>query len=143
MNAFFYAFANLAGPSTLKIKSLPQDFVVEEVSQLPLKGGNFAIYRLEKTRIGTLEALSQLAATWNIPRSQIGYCGLKDRHAITTQLISINHGPEQSTAAETWHIDFIGKAKSELTAKHLSGNQFTVVIRDLNETSSEQLRTIN
>lgn len=123
----------------MKIKSLPEDFVVDEVSKIKLGHGKFSIYRLSKTNIGTLEALTHLASDWNIPKSRFSYCGLKDRHARTTQLVGLEDGPEQNGNGRNWSAEYLGKAKSELSAKNLQANKFTIVIRDLDVEQAESL----
>ena len=123
----------------MKIKCLPEDFVVEEVAKINLGKGKFSTYRLTKTGIGTLEALTQVSAAWNIPRSKFTYCGLKDRHAYTTQLISLEEGPEQSLSGHNWDFELVGKTSNPLSAKNLSANKFTIVVRNLNPDQAETL----
>ena len=68
----------------MKIKQKPEDFVVTELDRFEVsKVGPFALYRLRKWDIGTLEAIGSLAKGWNLSRTQISFGGLKDRHART------------------------------------------------------------
>lgn len=78
----------------MKVKRLREDFVVREVTQFPLSGGHFSTYVLEKNGLGTPEAIQEIIKVWNLPRNQISYGGLKDRHAITSQTITIFRGPD-------------------------------------------------
>ena len=75
----------------MKLKRQPEDFRVEE---LPLvEGGDrgrFGFYRLTKRGVGTLEAIEEIRRRrWNLSGRQIGYGGLKDRHAVTIQYLTI------------------------------------------------------
>ena len=80
----------------MKLKRQPEDFRVEE---LPLveggDAGRFAFYRLTKRGVGTLEALEELRRRWNLSSRQISYGGLKDRHAVTIQYLTILDGPDR------------------------------------------------
>ncbi|MBF8275953.1 MAG: hypothetical protein HW390_1026 [Candidatus Brocadiaceae bacterium] len=74
----------------IKIKVHPEDFVVEEVAGLPMrKNGNFYVYRLTKRGWNTVDVLRRISQTSNIPFSDISYGGKKDKHAITSQYITI------------------------------------------------------
>ena len=80
----------------MKLKRQPEDFRVEE---LPLvEGGDrgrFGFYRLTKRGVGTLEAIEAIRRRWNLSGQQISYGGLKDRHAVTIQYLTILDGPDQ------------------------------------------------
>ena len=73
----------------MKLRRLPEDFQVEELTDLVPQHGPFALYRLTKTSIGTPEAISAIVERWNLQRKRISYGGLKDRHAVTTQHLTI------------------------------------------------------
>lgn len=81
----------------MKLKRLPEDFHVEE---LPVVAqgeprGRFVYYRLTKRGLGTLEAIEAISRRWNVPGRRISYGGLKDRHAVTVQYLTIFEGPER------------------------------------------------
>ena len=44
----------------MKLKRLPEDFQVEELTALNTDGGPFALYRLTKRSIGTPEAVTAI-----------------------------------------------------------------------------------
>ncbi|EHP85469.1 tRNA pseudouridine synthase D TruD [Methanotorris formicicus Mc-S-70] len=76
----------------MKIRQKPEDFIVEEIIDLDKtinEGGECYLYKLTKRNIENLKALSYIAKKFKIPLKEIGYCGLKDRYAITTQYITI------------------------------------------------------
>jgi len=66
------------------------DFIVEEI---PLKQfgqkGNYLILHVEKVELTTWDMIAAFAAFLNIEAQKIGYAGLKDKHATTSQYISI------------------------------------------------------
>ncbi|MEK7733333.1 MAG: tRNA pseudouridine(13) synthase TruD, partial [Planctomycetota bacterium] len=75
----------------IKIKVNPEDFVVEEVAGLPMrKNGNYYVYRLTKRGWNTVDVLKRISQTFSIPFSDLSYGGKKDKHAITSQYITIS-----------------------------------------------------
>jgi tRNA pseudouridine13 synthase len=117
----------------MKLKRLPQDFQVEEQIDLAAQGGPFALYRLTKQSLGTPEAIDAVLARWNLARWQVGYAGLKDRHALTTQFLTIKGGPRRGLEQTSLKLEYVGQTSRELHARDITANRFTVVIRDLTE----------
>jgi tRNA pseudouridine13 synthase len=115
----------------MKLKCLPADFQVDEQVTLRSSGGPFALYLLEKESIGTLEAIDQVVSRWNIPRSQIAWAGLKDRHARTSQYVTIKSGPKQGLQAGKIELKFLGYASRPVHPRDIVSNRFTVVLRDM------------
>ncbi len=115
----------------MKVKRLREDFVVREVTQFPLSGGHFSTYVLEKNGLGTPEAIQEIIKVWNLPRNQISYGGLKDRHAITSQTITIFRGPERDITQRSFSLQYLGKAPREFGAKDIAANEFEVTLRGL------------
>jgi tRNA pseudouridine13 synthase len=72
-----------------KFEQNKEDFIVDEIP-LRFKGnGNFAIYHVKKVEMTTWDMIAAFAQFLNIPAEKIGYAGLKDKHATTTQYISV------------------------------------------------------
>lgn len=115
----------------MKLKRFPEDFVVCEVSEFPLSSGPYSVYRLEKSGIGTPEAIAEILQHWNLPRLAVSYGGLKDRHAKTTQTITLFKGPERSITQRGFRLEYLGKAAREFHAKDIIANRFEIVLRDL------------
>lgn len=66
-----------------------EDFIVEEQ---PIKfslNGSFLILKIRKTNCDTWELIDRLAKFLGVYSNEIGYAGLKDKRATTTQYISI------------------------------------------------------
>ena len=76
-------------PIDFKFYQNVDDFVVEE---LPIKfagRGNFIIAKIKKRQLGTWDLIESLGRGLRIYENEIGYAGLKDKNATTTQYISI------------------------------------------------------
>ncbi|MFQ5845969.1 MAG: tRNA pseudouridine(13) synthase TruD [Planctomycetota bacterium] len=116
----------------MKVKQRPEDFRVEEVSRLrPGAGGPFALYRLQKAGIGTLEALVALCRAWNVPRRAVSFAGLKDRHAETAQTVSVRGGPERNFEGRGFRLNYLGRSPRPAARGTILRNRFRVVLRDL------------
>ena len=66
-----------------------EDFIVEERPIKFSSNGSFLILKIKKTNCDTWELIDRLAKFWGIYSNEIGYAGLKDKRATTTQYISI------------------------------------------------------
>ena len=76
-------------PIHFKFEQNKEDFIVDEVG-LDWKGnGNFTIIHVKKVEMTTWDMIAAFASFLNINAEKIGYAGLKDKHATTTQYISI------------------------------------------------------
>lgn len=122
-----------------KIKRIPEDFRVSEVSEFPLSpSGPFACYRLTKQWIGTPEAMTQIQRRWEIARKRISYGGLKDYHGITQQLLTIHKGPRQDLEHDRFTLEYLGQARKAYDSKQIQANRFEVVIRDLSSADAAE-----
>ncbi|MBI3463053.1 MAG: tRNA pseudouridine(13) synthase TruD [Planctomycetes bacterium] len=117
----------------MKLKRLPEDFQVEELTQFPCGSGPFALYRLKKRSIGTPEAIEAVLRRWKLARRQISYGGMKDRHAVTEQFVTIERGPRRNLTQASFTLLYQGQAASSFGPKDIAGNRFRIVIRDLSE----------
>ena len=129
----------------MKLKRLPEDFEVEELIGLwsegnAPRGGPFALYRLTKQGLGTPEAIDAVLAQWNLSRFQVAYAGMKDRHARTTQFVTIKGSPRRGFAQENLKLEYVGQVGRPIHARDITANRFTIVIRDL---TTEELAAAN
>jgi tRNA pseudouridine13 synthase len=116
----------------VKVKRLPDDFVVEERARLvPSDRGRYAVYLLRKRGIGTLEALRAVRRAWRVASRDVGFGGLKDRHAVTVQWVTIPDGPKRNLDEKAFRLTYEGRSDVPMTRMALSGNAFRVRLRDL------------
>jgi len=66
-----------------------EDFIVNEQPIKFSNSGNFVILKIEKTNMDTWELIDRIANFLGVYTNEIGYAGLKDKRATTTQYISI------------------------------------------------------
>jgi tRNA pseudouridine13 synthase len=124
--------AALRDNAAVKLKRLPEDFQVEEITEVsPQTVGDYVLYRLTKRGIGTPEAVEAIVRRWNIARRQISYGGLKDRHALTSQYLTIRRGPRRDLRQTNIELQCLGLATRPFAPSDITANRFQVVIRSL------------
>ena len=118
-----------------KIKVQPEDFIVEEIPLYSPSGeGTHTYFAVRKRDLTTMEAIRRIARTLDVPSQSIGYAGLKDAKAITTQTMSIEHiPPEHLLNLESSNIEILWaeRHRNKLRVGHLKGNRFEITIRDV------------
>lgn len=121
----------------MKLKRVVEDFQVEEQILLGANGGAFALYRLTKQGLGTPEAVDAIRHKWKLSREAIAFAGLKDKHALTTQYVTIHNGPGRNLAQTSLELKHVGQTDRPIHASDITANRFSVVIRDLSATETE------
>ena len=78
-------------PATARWRVVPEDFVVEEVLGFaPAGKGQHVLLEVRKRGANTPWVARELARLAGVATSAVGYSGLKDRHAVTTQWFSLD-----------------------------------------------------
>ncbi len=117
-----------------RIKTRPDDFVVEEHPQLPPPGnGKQVIVRVTATRWETNDLVEQIASRLGIPAAHIGFAGMKDKQAVTTQYMSIPASMQRVRSLELPRaaIEVLYRAAKPVYRGQLAGNYFHVAIRGI------------
>lgn len=115
----------------MKLKRQPEDFQVEELTEFASSGGPFTLYRLTKRSMGTPEVVDEILRRWKLPRDRVSYGGLKDKHALTTQFLTIYQGPHRDLRENAFEMTYLGQADRPFTPKDITGNRFLVTLRSL------------
>src|SRR5260370_22704651 len=73
-----------------RIKSALEDFEVEEIpAYQPSGSGDFLYLWVEKRGLGAEYFVRQIARRLDLYADEVGTAGLKDRHAVTRQMVSV------------------------------------------------------
>jgi tRNA pseudouridine13 synthase len=132
--------------------------VVEEIPlNEPEERGAFHLLKLTKRNVSTLEALRVISRHLKIPLKKIGFAGLKDKFAITSQYITVPDEfsvPQRFCLVQTgsgWRkckeipcgatyifLERVGKSKEPLTLGRLRANRFTIVVRNFEKSQREK-----
>ncbi|MRG98368.1 tRNA pseudouridine(13) synthase TruD [Polyangium spumosum] len=123
------------------IRTSPEDFVVEEIpAYAPSGKGEHLYVTLRKTGRNTPDVARDLAHYLGADPRGTGWAGMKDRHAITTQTISIQVplGDIEDAEARIMEASLQGveileasRHGNKLKPGHLVGNRFTITLRGL------------
>lgn len=135
MRALPYAWGGPLAHGVLRAQ--PEDFRVdEELKTLPSGSGGHWWLRIEKRSVNTQWVVREMARALQVPQREIGYGGLKDRHAVATQWFSApdQEGVEARIAALAHHDNWkvIDAIRHERKLRHgvVGGNRFTIVVRE-------------
>jgi tRNA pseudouridine13 synthase len=116
----------------MKVKQQPGDFRVEELTDvLPGPTGEFAYYRLDKVGWTTPAALQVVRGRWGLDGRRVGFGGLKDRHAETTQYFTVLRGPTRNLSQQGVTVTYLGQVPDSYTSQHITANRFAITIRHL------------
>jgi len=130
-----------ASGASATLKRLNEDFTVTELPlQLPCGEGEHIWLDIEKNGANTAFVAQQLAEAVGVQARDVGYAGLKDRHAITRQWFSIYFPKggmqgDMPDLAQLQHPEFkvLGQSRhvKKLRPGDLQGNRFRIVLRDV------------
>ncbi len=132
----------------MKIKQLPQDFHVEEltdailpepaallsadpVSAAASDEALFALYRLEKTGWTTHDAVTALRRRWKVDARRVSFGGLKDRHAHTIQYLTVFRGPRRNLHHQRIAVTYLGQMGRPFSSDDIRANRFRLTLRHL------------
>ena len=118
-------------------KERPEDFEVTEVMDFEKqKKGGYSYFLLTKREWGSFEAFKEIAKRAKIKPNLIGYGGLKDKHAVTHQYISV---PEafgkrlHDARIKDITLEWVGNNDERIILGALKGNKFHIIVRDVDE----------
>ncbi|SFV63229.1 tRNA pseudouridine 13 synthase [hydrothermal vent metagenome] len=121
----------------------PRDFIVEEIPLYEFSGeGEHLILKVRKKELTTWEMLDIISGYIGIRRRDIGYAGLKDKHAMTIQSISVPL--KYRDALENFGHDKIKiidmtQHNNKIRIGHLKGNRFRIRLKKVLGTQRDKL----
>ncbi len=128
------------------IKCQPEDFEVEEIpAYQPSGSGDYLYLWIEKRALGAEYFVRQVARRLNLAAGEVGTAGLKDRHAVTRQMVSVPARAEMLLGqldGDGIRLLAVHRHTNKLRPGHLRGNRFRVLIRDPDPVHAERLPPI-
>ncbi|MGN6481584.1 tRNA pseudouridine(13) synthase TruD [Luteibacter sp.] len=130
-------FAFGAPPLRARLRSQPEDFFVEEIlGYEPDGAGEHAFVLVEKRGANTDWVAREVAKFAGTSPMNVGYAGMKDRHAVTRQVFTVQlpgkADPDWSTFP---HADVkltaLGRHSRKIKRGALRGNRFVLVLREI------------
>ncbi len=128
-----------------RIRSRPEDFLVEEIPLRPPTGrGDVTRVQIEKRATPTFDVLLFLSKAVKVSERRIGYAGLKDARAVARQYVSVPKvAPERFHGLRHPKFRVLSAERDAKALKigHLKGNRFTIRVRDPNLERVDAART--
>jgi tRNA pseudouridine13 synthase len=114
-----------------RIGPAPEDFSVDELPLYEPSGTGEHLYvRVKKRERTTRDLIRAIAEAAGVAQSEVGAAGMKDKHAVTTQWLSL---PARSakpvdawTRREGFELVATSRHTNKLRTGHLSGNRFRI-----------------
>jgi tRNA pseudouridine13 synthase len=133
----FFPWPRTTAPAlaSATLRAAPEDFVVEEQMPYVLAGaGEHLWVKLRKRGFNTEHVAKQLARTARVTRREVGYAGMKDRHAVTVQWFSLHLAgrtdPDWGSLPDGMTVVESARHSRKLKTGALAGNRFIIVLRD-------------
>ena len=141
-----YLTAELPGTGGVLRASDDDFFVDEEPAYAPGGTGDHVFVRIEKRGLGTPQAVERIARALGVNQRDIGVAGMKDRHAVTRQWISLPPPitPEQVTALALDAITVLEAVRHphKLRTGHVRSNRFRLRVRGCEPDAETRARAI-
>ena len=128
-----------------KFEQNREDFIVDEI---PIKfrgNGNFLILYVKKVELTTWDMIAAFAEFLNLPAEKIGYAGLKDKHATTTQYISVEAKYEKAVKKfKHPQIKVLDTTRHTHSIRmgDLEGNRFSINLFEVSQIEAGQIEKI-
>ncbi|WP_228730676.1 tRNA pseudouridine(13) synthase TruD [Psychrobacter sp. TAE2020] len=131
-------------------KSSNEDFTVNEIMAVNFSNeGEHLWLHIKKSGMNTAYIAKLLAEWADIPLRDVGYSGLKDRHALTTQWFSLRIPKKQLPETDFAPIDLGDNETVEIIDQHWHNkklnrgahraNEFVITLRDIEFTNNLQV----
>jgi tRNA pseudouridine13 synthase len=124
-----------------------RDFIVDEIPLYEFSGeGEHLIIHVRKKDMTTWEMITAIAKYCKIKQRDIGYAGLKDKHAMTMQYISLL-AKENEEKLKTFNHDKIKilsttRHNNKIRTGHLKGNHFKVRLKKVLGVQKDKLDSV-
>jgi tRNA pseudouridine13 synthase len=136
---FHKKFFSIKIKKPVKIRRLIEDFIVHEhIKNFPItKDGEYTVLKVTKTDLTTRDMIRFLSRRLGISIKEMGWAGQKDRHALTTQYITVKGETPQLIVEKKFRCEKAGKSQRHITPADLSFNRFEITLRDLKKEEAE------
>lgn len=118
-----------------QLRRHPEDFIVEELPAYdPCGQGEHVYMFLQKVNMSTGHLVELVARHFGVRQEAVGYAGLKDKRAVTRQVISV-HVPGRGIGDfgplthERVQVLWADTHTNKLRRGHLRGNRFAIKVR--------------
>lgn len=132
----------------MKLKQQPEDFYVKEINDVKVrKKGDHCYLLIKKKNWTTTHLIDTLANRLRTDPARFQYAGLKDKDAVTEQIISgykIDTEFLKHIKIKDVEISILGFSDEPMKLGSHQGNEFSIVVRDLDHAlNTENLQIQN
>lgn len=119
------------------LKARPEDFLVEEIPAYePCGEGEHLYLWVQKRGMASLHMLRLIADHFGVRRDAVSCAGLKDTHAVTTQMVSVHIPGKKDAEVPAFAHDQVSilwtaRHANKLRRGHLKGNRFVIRVRNV------------
>lgn len=135
---FDLAFPRALGPPvcTGRLRVVPEDFAVEELlpADFAFSGaGEHLCLEIRKRGENSRWVARRLAVATGVAETDVGFCGLKDRHAVTTQWFSVPVRGDVAPELEGLDAEILScqRHRAKLRRGMHAGNRFRIRLREV------------
>ncbi|MFN5944374.1 MAG: tRNA pseudouridine(13) synthase TruD [Phycisphaerae bacterium] len=133
-------------PDDFRVRETLSDDFLPHIATAHDASHSHALLHLTKTSLTTPDACSMLARALGVKAGLVAYAGLKDKHAHTTQHVTV---PVDGTGMlaklraplsdRNWSAELVGFVPHSIEAADIAHNTFTIVVRDLTRVASDEM----
>lgn len=122
-------------PAPGRLRETPEDFIVDELLGFEAAGaGPHALLHVRKRGANTEWVSRELARVAGCKPFEVGFAGLKDRNAVTTQYFTVPRGKRPaaefaSVSGEGYEVLSAAEHQRKLPRGALAGNRFEITVR--------------
>ncbi|VEJ08954.1 tRNA pseudouridine(13) synthase TruD [Actinobacillus delphinicola] len=133
-------YLNDVPEQTGRLKAENKDFIVRERLGYEMSGdGEFVALYVRKNGANTLFVGEKLAKFAEVSVKNMGYAGLKDRHAVTEQWFCLQMPGKPTPDFSQFELDgveilTVTRHNRKIRVGSLEGNEFELLLRDVKET---------
>jgi tRNA pseudouridine13 synthase len=128
-----------------RLRVSPEDFVVEEISDLPEESqdGKNTAALVRSRNWETNRLIRQLSRNLHMSRKKVMFAGTKDKRAVTTQLFVFAAPLESVRALTIPGVDILRSypTNSQIRIGDLFGNKFSIIVRELDVENNKAMET--
>jgi tRNA pseudouridine13 synthase len=130
-----------------KLRTIPQDFIVEEISKYPneKKEGNYSIAEITTINWETNHLIKELSNKLHISRKRINFAGTKDKRSKSKRLMSffkVDNKKLNEISLKDVEINYLFQSDKPIKIGNLIGNKFDINIRDIKNKKISQIENI-
>jgi len=127
-----------------KLRLMPQDFEVEELSKYPKENieGKYSIVELTAINWETNHLIKELSNRLHISRKRISFAGTKDKRSKSKRLMSFYKVSEKNlydVHLKDVEIKYLFNSNEPVRIGNLIGNKFNINIKNINKIESKDI----